>query len=166
MRDRQFLVDDMSTLDEEGNRQLFRQFKFERILNEGTHKRCHSSLMSDPLMKNASVLGSIEGEAAILIIEKLAFGDNVSSITSEDESPTLKPLQHNDVYRWYLTSLSQESMSVKAAIIYPATEVHIRKYQKQKRHMIKETPEIYHDHIEKYIQTMKGSRIQWCLILP
>jgi m7GpppX diphosphatase len=120
--------------------------------------------MSDPLMKTASVLGRIKGQAAILIIEKTAFGDNVSSITTEKEAPTLKLLQHNDIYRWYLASLSQESMSIKATIIYPATEVHIRKHQKQKRHMIKETPEIYQDHIEGYIQTMKGSRIQWYCI--
>jgi m7GpppX diphosphatase len=112
-------------------------------------------------MKYASVLGSIEGQAAILIIEKTAFGENVSSITTDNESPTLKLLQHNDIYRWYLASLSQETMSIKATIIFPATEVHIRKHQKQKRHMIKETPEIYRDHIEEYIGTMKGSRIQW-----
>jgi m7GpppX diphosphatase len=115
-------------------------------------------------MKTASVLGSIEGQAAILIIEKTAFGENVSSITTETESPTLKLLQRNDIYRWYLASLSEESVSIKATIIYPATEVHIRKHQKQQRHMIKETPEIYRDHIEDYIQTMKGSRIQWCCI--
>jgi m7GpppX diphosphatase len=117
--------------------------------------------MSDPLMKTASVLGSIEGQAAILIIEKTAFGENVSSITTETESPTLKLLQRNDIYRWYLASLSEESMSIKATIICPATEVHIRKHQKQKRHMIKETPEIYQEYIEDYIQTMKGNRIQW-----
>jgi m7GpppX diphosphatase len=120
--------------------------------------------MSDPLMKNASILGSIEGQAAILIIEKTAFGENVSSITTEKESPTLKVLQRNDVCRWYLASLSQESTSIKATIIYPATEVHIRKHQKQKRHMIKETPEIYKGHVEEYIQTMKGSRLQWYCI--
>jgi len=107
------------------------------------------------------VLGSIQGQPAILIIEKTAFGENVSSITKEGESPVLKLLQHNDIYRWYLASLSQESLSIKATIIYPATEVHIRKHQKQKRHIVKETPEIYKEHVEKYIETMKGSRIQW-----
>ena len=112
-------------------------------------------------MKIASVLGSIQGQPAILIIEKTAFGGNVSSITKEIESPVLKLLEHNDIYRWYLASLSQESLSMKATIIYPATEAHIRKHQKQKRHIVKETPEIYKEHVEKYIETMKGSRIQW-----
>ena len=159
--DRRIVKQSMSASDEEGNRELFRQFRFERILNEGITSSLHCKLIQDPLVKIASVLGTIQGQPAILIIEKTAFGENVSSITKETESPVLKLLEHNDIYRWYLASLSQQAMSIKATIIYPATEVHIRKYQKQKRHMVKETPEIYKEHVEKHIEAMKGSRIQW-----
>jgi m7GpppX diphosphatase len=50
---------------------------------------------------------------------------------------------------------------MKTTIIYPATEVHVRKYEKQRRHIIRETPERYDKFIVPYIESMKGSRIQW-----
>ena len=70
-------------------------------------------------------------------------------------------IERNDIYRWYLASLSQNQLSIKATLVYPCTETHIRKHSKQNRRMVQETPEIYKEHVEKYIQTMKGSRIQW-----
>ena len=114
--------------------------------------------------KTASILGTIDEKPAILNIEKPAFGE-LSTITNEVESPSLQLTQRNDIYRWYLASLSQNNFSMKATIIYPATDVHIRKYEKQKRRMVKETPEIYKQHVEPYIQTTKGKRIQWYLPL-
>lgn len=50
---------------------------------------------------------------------------------------------------------------MKTTIIYPATEVHVRKYEKQRRHIIRETPEMYDKFVVAYIESMKGSRIQW-----
>jgi len=67
----------------------------------------------------------------------------------------------NDIYRWYLASISTGQTGMKATIIYPATDTHIRKSEKQHRRMMRETPEIYKNVVEKYIETMKGSRIQW-----
>jgi m7GpppX diphosphatase len=100
-----------------------------------------------------------------LRVEKTAFSDELPSITNETQSPNVSLLGGNDIYRWYLASMSQENFSMKMTMIYPATDVHIRKYEKQKRRMVKETPEIYREHIEGYIQTMKGSRIQWYICL-
>lgn len=120
-----------------------------------------SLLTKDPFSKSASVLGRINDKHAVLILEKTAFGDDLHLITNETESPMLKIISGNDIYRWYLASLSEGKFSIKATVIYPATDVHIRKYEKQRRHMVKETPEIYKKHIINYIQTMKGSRLQW-----
>lgn len=117
--------------------------------------------MKDPFSKFASVLGTINGTPAILTLEKTAFGDDLPIITDKKESPSLKLISGNDIYRWYLASLSEGKFSIKATIIYPATDVHIRKHERQKRRMVKETPEIYKEYVEKYIQTMKGCRIQW-----
>ena len=121
-------------------------------------------LIADPFSKFASLLGRIKDKPAILILEKTAFGNDLPPTTNEEEYPSLKLIQRNDIYRWYLASISAGKYSVKATIIYPATDVHIRKHEKQRRRMVKETPEIYNDHIEKFIQTMKGSRLQWCYV--
>lgn len=118
-------------------------------------------LMLVPLNKSASLLGTILEKPAILRVEKTAFGNELPSISNEAQSPNLTQLQRNDIYRWYLASMSPEILSVKMTIIYPATDVHIRKHEKQKQRIVRETPEIYRKHIEGYIQTMKGSRIQW-----
>jgi m7GpppX diphosphatase len=75
----------------------------------------------------------------------------------------LSLISGNDIYRWYLASLSEGKYSFKATIIYPATDAHIRKHERQKTRMVKETPDIYNKYIENYIKTMKGSRIQWYL---
>jgi len=104
-------------------------------------------------------------QPAILTVEKTAFRDELAQISDAAETPKLDQIQRNDIYRWYLASQSAERHSLKATIIFPATELHVRKHETQKRRMVKETPEIYKEHVEKYIQTMKGSRIQWYVLL-
>jgi m7GpppX diphosphatase len=140
--------------------QIFRSFEFERLLDEGD-SLLPIRLTADPFHKFASLLGRINDKPAILTLQKTAFGNDLPSTTDEAEYPSLKLIERNDIYRWYLASISAEKYSVKATIIYPATDVHIRKHEKQRRRMVRETPEMYKEHIEKYVQTMKGSRIQW-----
>lgn len=57
--------------------------------------------------------------------------------------------------------MKADTSHVKANIIYPATETHIKKYGKQNKRMVRETPELYRNVVVPYIETMKGSRIQW-----
>ena len=116
--------------------------------------------MLDPFSKTAYLLGTIFDQPAILTVEKTAFGAEVESLDKET-SPSIDLIERNDIYRWYFCSLGGHVPCFKATMIYPATEVHIRKHEKQSRHMVKETPEIYKQNVEKYIQAMKGSRIQW-----
>jgi m7GpppX diphosphatase len=115
----------------------------------------------DPLSKTASVLGNVDGKNAILTFEKIPFGGELEAVTSQLESASINPISRNDIYRWFLASKLDAGSSIKVNVIYPATETHIRKHEKQKRRMIIETPDIYKEHVEPYVQTMKGSRIQW-----
>jgi m7GpppX diphosphatase len=117
-------------------------------------------LTVDAYSKTASVLGTIFDIPAVLTVEKDPFVD-LSRIT---QAPYLSFSERNDVYRSYFAEYAQENSGFKATLIFPATEVHIRKHEKQKRHMVKETPEVYKEHVEKYIETMKGKRIQWYLL--
>jgi m7GpppX diphosphatase len=140
---------------------IFRTFDFERLLDEGI-PFCLTN--ADPLTKKVSLLGKISGQLAILSLEKTAFDiskDTLTAIVSRDMSPLVTVVQRNDVYHWYLASMAAGNFGMKATIIYPATETHIRKHEKQRRRMVRETPKMYKDHIEAYIETMKGSRLQW-----
>ncbi|KAG0682576.1 hypothetical protein C6P40_002413 [Pichia californica] len=139
---------------------LVERFKYIKTLDE------------DLLEKKIVLLGSIDGENAILTLEKTFFnnitGDNNSNsnITSDIHNylSEINTIANNDVYTWG-TSLSKQDLKVnpgcKFNLIYPATEIHIRKYENSVLHMIKETPEAYNKIVKPYIKTMKGDRIQW-----
>lgn len=70
----------------------------------------------------------------------------------------------NDIYQWGIGTIQSslpDSPDVKVSLIYPATETHLRKYDSQKFHIVKETPEIYKSHVIPYIESMSGDRLQW-----
>ncbi|ODQ82280.1 hypothetical protein BABINDRAFT_158907 [Babjeviella inositovora NRRL Y-12698] len=145
-------------------------------------------LASDPQIKTLSLLGSIDGQQAIISVEKTAFPviqatdaepsskkqklvDGKSFLTCQ--SPTfdinelvtsLKVINHNDIYHWSLGLLEQNletNPAVKLNLVYPATTTHIKKYDTQKYHFVQETPEVYTRIVKPYIESMQGDRIQW-----
>lgn len=127
-----------------------KRFKYVRTLEE------------DPLVKRVVLLGSIDGEDAILTLEKTVF--------SRVEEPgrylaQIGTIASNDVYRWG-TTLAGGSLETdptcKYSLVFPATETHIRKYENVPLHMVQETPEAYETVVKPYIETMKGGgRLQW-----
>lgn len=151
---------------------LVKKFKFIRILD------------SNPQSKILSMLGSIDKKDAIITVEKTHFamnetvrrqsqdGEAVPVLYScEDEFSCingieeLKSITSNDIYHWGLTILKQDmehNPTAKLNLIWPATPVHIKKYEQQNYHMIKETPEIYERIVKPYIDEMcQGNRLNW-----
>lgn len=122
--------------------------------------------MTDTESKNIILLGTIEGKNAVVTLEKLPFDLN-PSILSDFKSlgiQDVKLLDVNDVYSWNLATLIQDldsHPSAKINIIYPATDTHIKKYEKSKPRYIVETPELYQKYVVPYIETMRGDRIKW-----
>lgn len=133
---------------------LVQQFQFERLLK------------SDTQSKTVAILGRILNERAILIIEKSVF--NVESINSSNGIShlidTVSTINSNDVYNWGKALLNQDLQQLPAAkvnLIYPATETHVRKYDNQGLHYVRETPEMYQKYVIPYMEKMKGDRLQW-----
>lgn len=125
----------------------------------------HRLLKSDPQTKSIALLGSIHGKDAIITLEKTHFlipesGDiDLQTVVQEVEV-----IQNNDIYYWSKAKLNQSLSQFpggKLNLIYPATEIHIKKYGVQKYHYIKESPEVYNQYVVPYINTMKGDRIKW-----
>ncbi|EDO17194.1 hypothetical protein Kpol_1035p6 [Vanderwaltozyma polyspora DSM 70294] len=136
-------------------KELIELFRFEKILN------------SNPQNKLITVLGKINGENAIVLLEKLHFqsiSDDENSISSLSSS--VKQLFHNDVYFNGVTGQGDGSNNgfneLKVNLIYPATETHIQKQLEQQHHMIKETPEMYKNVVKPYIESMfAAGRLKW-----
>ncbi|KAG4305498.1 hypothetical protein PORY_001054 [Pneumocystis oryctolagi] len=130
----------------------FNNFIFDSVLNE------------DSRLKYIVFLGYIFGVKAILIVEKTAFDPlDITSFTVKN-SLHLDLIEKNDVYHLFsaaMTQYNKEKPQFKITLIYPSSETHIKKYSKQSKFKVEETPEIYESYVKPYIETMKGPRIQW-----
>lgn len=150
-------------------RALIDEFRFSRVLN------------SNPQTKQISLLGTIKGQDAIVTLEKTHFqfdkvvnNPNSSTLSlhqceSEyscmNSIQTLKPIANNDIYFWGMSVMKQDlelNPTAKINLIWPATQVHIEKYDKQLCHMVRETPEIYKRIVKPYVDDMvNNGRLQW-----
>ncbi|CCK70947.1 5'-(N(7)-methyl 5'-triphosphoguanosine)-(mRNA) diphosphatase KNAG_0F02850 [Huiozyma naganishii CBS 8797] len=151
---------------------LIRKFKFAKVLD------------SNPQAKVISLQGTIDGQDAIVTAEKthFAFDETVRRQSEHGESlplfyhceneyscingvEQLKELTSNDIYHWGLAVIKQDieyNPTAKLNLIWPATKVHIRKYEQQNFHMVKETPEIYEKVVKPYIDEMSNpERLKW-----
>ncbi|ORY73897.1 m7GpppN diphosphatase [Protomyces lactucae-debilis] len=129
---------------------LLPEFVLDRVLRE------------DSSYKSITLLGKIKDQYCIIVAEKTAFDTNALSAISQPEAINLD--LENNIYHRAFVALKSDAFklpSAKYSIIYPATEVHIAKYTAQKKRMIAETPELYTNVVQPYIQTMLGSRIDW-----
>ncbi|CAK9441938.1 uncharacterized protein LODBEIA_P57720 [Lodderomyces beijingensis] len=139
----------MSNLDS-----ALQSFKLERALDVDTQT------------KTAAFLGTVDNQAAIVILEKtdlkteaVSERNFLSHIVEQS-----KVINSNDVYTWAKATLKQDLNDFPAAkliLIYPATETHIRKYDSQKLHYVRETPEMYRQFVVPHIEAMKGDRLKW-----
>ncbi|KAG7691479.1 hypothetical protein KL930_001164 [Ogataea haglerorum] len=128
---------------------LVSAFQFERLLS------------SDSQLKTIALLGTIDGRAAILQLEKSHF-DTASLPRLPVQE--IREIASNDVYHWAMTTLQQSAdrdPAAKLNLIYPASETHIRKYEKPVLHIVRETPELYRSVVLPYIETMRGDVIKW-----
>jgi m7GpppX diphosphatase len=112
------------------------------------------------LKKSITLLGKIRDRDAVVTLEKLAFEETVGN-KADLGLEQITDLDSNDVYSWSVATLKGDTSHAKVNIIYPATETHIKKYRKQEKRMVRETPELYAKVVLPYVETMKGSRIQW-----
>jgi m7GpppX diphosphatase len=76
--------------------------------------------------------------------------------------PSVTLMERNDIYHWFTATQSAEFGKVKLTLIHPATETHIRKYSHQLLRMVRETGEVYKNHVKPYVETKRGNgRLNW-----
>lgn len=152
-------------------RSLVSNFRFERVLN------------SNPQTKTVSLLGIIDGQPAIMTLEKTHFNFDENEVKHSDGRNTpvlyqreneyscinalqeLKQLTSNDIYYWGLAILRQNmdhNPTARLNIIWPATPVHVRKFERQQLHLVRETPQTYEEVVKPYIDEMyEMGRLKW-----
>ncbi|KAL2190448.1 scavenger mRNA decapping enzyme [Thermothelomyces heterothallicus CBS 203.75] len=137
---------------------LVPKFKFERLLNQ------------DQAGRRSSMLGTIDGQPALLILERAPFPSSADYLGSVPASlRAIRNLGANDIYHWYLANSgpvggadSHEFADLKINLIWPCTEKHIKKYSRQGVRFVTETPEIYRNHVRPYMQAQReAGRLNW-----
>ena len=112
------------------------------------------------------LLDNIDSSPALLSVERAAFPNDFRTMEIFPTSlANIKNLGDNDIYRWYLASLGHavaDSPDLKLTLVFPCTELHIKKHSPQLLRMVTESPKIYKDRVRPYMQKKREEgRLNW-----
>ncbi|MGH0142613.1 UNVERIFIED_CONTAM: hypothetical protein FKN15_033024 [Acipenser sinensis] len=126
-------------------------FQTEKIMRESSREKnifIHGKMGSGPN----------EAQDAVLILEKTPFRED--SLAELFKTSELKLQMRNDIYSTYHMHPPTHLNDIKATVVCPATEKHIKKYQSQELFLIQESGEDYRSITLPYIQEQSFS-VQW-----
>ncbi|XP_041098438.1 m7GpppX diphosphatase [Polyodon spathula] len=126
-------------------------FRTEKVMRESSREKnifIHGKMGSGPN----------EGQDAVLILEKTPFRED--SLAELFQSSALNLQMRNDIYSTYHMHPPPHLNDIKATVVCPATEKHIKKYQCQELFLIQESGEDYRSITLPYIQEQSFS-VQW-----
>lgn len=128
--------------------EILSKFKFERVLSNDTRA------------KLVYLLGQVEGQDCIVSFEKTQYESSVipqltSSVGNMDD------VVENNIYGWCMTEMKYNVLDTRVKTIFPATDVHIAKYEAQARVMVVETPSLYETITLPYIKSIPEKRTKW-----
>ncbi|KAL9549340.1 hypothetical protein PS6_006122 [Mucor atramentarius] len=126
------------------------KFQFTRVLSNDTRT------------KLVYILGQIDGQDCIISFEKTQYDDtNIPTLTRTVNNNTMNDIVENNIYGWCMAHLESKEADTRIKTIYPATDVHIAKYEAQSRVMLVETPELYQSITLPYIKSIPEKRTAW-----
>ncbi|KAH7908230.1 HIT-like domain-containing protein [Hygrophoropsis aurantiaca] len=76
----------------------------------------------------------------------------------QNQSLDLPPAVNTDILKSTVNPIPPD---VKISVIFPATDIHIRKYTRQEIAMVRETPSLYTQVVRPYIETLPEAHSQW-----
>ncbi|XP_049441797.1 m7GpppX diphosphatase [Epinephelus fuscoguttatus] len=127
----------------------------ENILSEFTT----TSVLSDSAReKNIFIHGKLADQEAVVILEKTPIReDTLAELFSGSK---LKLEMRNDIYSTYWLQAPPQLNEIKTTVVCPATEKHVKKYQRQESFLVEETGKDYQSITLPYIQKQSFS-VQW-----
>nr|XP_019939422.1 PREDICTED: m7GpppX diphosphatase [Paralichthys olivaceus] len=118
-----------------------------------------SSVLSESVReKTVFVHGKLDGQDAVVIMEKIPFGED--SLTDLFTGSRLKLEMRNDIYSTYWLQPPPHLSEIKTTVVFPATEKHVKKYQRQESFLLEESATDYESITLPYIQGQSFS-VQW-----
>ncbi|KAG2234368.1 hypothetical protein INT48_007235 [Thamnidium elegans] len=127
---------------------ILSKFEFTRVLSHDTRT------------KLVFLLGQVEGQDCIVSFEKTQFDDSVIPQLTRSVG-TMDDVVENNIYGWCMAQMRYNVLDTRVKTIYPATDVHIAKYEAQSRVMLVETPSLYQSITLPYIKSIPAKRTQW-----
>ncbi|KAI8641583.1 HIT-like domain-containing protein [Parasitella parasitica] len=119
-------------------------------------------LSNDTRTKLVYVLGQVEGQDCIVSFEKNQYDDTViPTLTQSVNNDTMNDTVENNIYGWCMAQVESKEPDTRIKTIFPATDVHIAKYEAQYRVMLVETPELYQTITVPYIKSIPEKRTAW-----
>lgn len=119
-------------------------------------------LSNDTKTKLVYILGQIEGKDCIVSFEKAQYDDScIPTLSHSVKDNSINDVVENSIYAWCIASLESKEPDTRIKTIFPATDVHIAKYETQSRVMLVETPEIYQSITLPYIKNIPKERTEW-----
>lgn len=100
-------------------------------------------LKDSPNQKSINIEGEYAGEKVVLLLEKAPFSVEVVEKILQTTGKSLQKDFTNDIYGNYTAFPAPEYNGIKAVIIHPATELHIKKYSAPIFHLVSESYEDY-----------------------
>nr|XP_015810238.2 m7GpppX diphosphatase [Nothobranchius furzeri] len=102
--------------------------------------------------------GKIADQDAVVILEKTPIRED--TLPELFSCSSLRLETRNDIYGSYRLQAPPHLNEIKTTVIYPATEKHVKKYQRQENFLVEETGEDYESITLPYIQQQSLS-LQW-----
>ncbi|XP_037317324.1 m7GpppX diphosphatase [Pungitius pungitius] len=140
---------------ENGGEEIGNDPESENILSEFKT----SSVLSDSAReKNIFIHGKLADREAVVILEKTPIRED--SLAELFVGSKLSLQMRNDIYSTYRLQAPPQLNEIKATVVCPATEKHVKKYQRQESFLVEETGEDYQSITLPYIQKQSFS-VQW-----
>ncbi|XP_034038044.1 m7GpppX diphosphatase [Thalassophryne amazonica] len=120
--------------------------------------RTRTVLSESAREKTIFVHGKLADQEAVVILEKTPIRQE--AVAELLCGSTLKLEMRNDIYSTYRLQPSPHLNEIKTTVICPATEKHVKKFQRQESFLVEETGNDYQSITLPYIQKQSFS-IQW-----
>ncbi|XP_061644408.1 m7GpppX diphosphatase [Phyllopteryx taeniolatus] len=108
--------------------------------------------------KTIFVHGKLDNQNAVVILEKTPITED--ALAEIFTASTLKLDMRNDIYSTYRLQAPPHLNELKATVVFPATEKHVKKYQRQESFLVEETADDYQSITLPFIQKQSFS-VQW-----
>ncbi|XP_012720154.2 m7GpppX diphosphatase [Fundulus heteroclitus] len=129
--------------------------EWENVLSTFTASRVLSDSAREKIM---FLHGKIADDDAVVVLEKTPIRED--SLAELFRGSKLRLEMKNDIYSSYRLQAPPHLNEIKTTVVCPATEKHVKKYQRQESFLVEETGEDYRAVTLPYVQEQSLS-LQW-----